>query len=305
MLQTFDATTRKLVRTERIPTTGWVHVVDPDADELEELRRDLAVPDSFLAHALDVDEIARVDRVRTERLVVMRVPSSGGFLPYRAFTLGVLLEQDRIVTIARHPTDVVDALLLRTDVDPGHHDRFVLLLLMCTAERFLARLAEIERVIAGVEQRVEASVRNEEVSELLRHQKELVHFSTALAGNQIMLTRLRKDTSFATDVDCVDLLEDVEVELKQASDMTTVASNILSGMMDAFASIISNNLNVVMKAMTALMLLMAIPGVMASIYGMNVGLPFQGHRWAFFIVIAISLGLALVAIVAFRRRRWL
>lgn len=305
MLQTFDATTRRLVRAERIPTTGWVHVVDPDADELDSLQRDLAVPAAFLAHALDVDEIARVDRVGTERLVVMRVPSTGGFVPYRAFTLGVLLETDRIITIARHPTDVVDALLQRTDVDPRHHDRFVLLLLMCAAERFLARLAEIERVIAGVEARVEASVRNEEVSELLRHQKELVHFSTALAGNQIMLARLRKDTSFATDPDCVDLLEDVEVELRQASDMTTVASNILSGMMDAFASIISNNLNVVMKAMTALMLLMAIPGVMASIYGMNVSLPLQRHPFAFLVVIGVSFVLALGAIVAFRRRRWL
>ena len=140
-----------------------------------------------------------------------------------------------------------------------------------------------------------------EVLELLRYQKGLVHFTTALDSNQIMLERLRKDLA----PNEVEVLEDALVEIRQAIETTRVAGNILSQMMDAFASIISNNLNVVMKALTALTIVLALPTVLASLYGMNVALPFAQHPLTFWAICMGSVGTAVGAAAALRWRSWL
>ena len=147
-------------------------------------------------------------------------------------------------------------------------------------------------------------MQNKEVMELLKFQKSLVYFTTALRSNELMMERLQKTPLFHRYPEDEDLLEDVLTENQQAIEMVGIASNILSSMMDAFASIISNNLNVVMKFLASITIVLSIPTIVTSYYGMNVDLPLQGNHFAFLWIIVIFLVLSLLVIFMFIRRNW-
>jgi magnesium transporter len=148
-------------------------------------------------------------------------------------------------------------------------------------------------------------LQNREVMELLRYQKSLVHFMTAVRGNELILERLRNGDLFELARTDHALLADVEVEHRQAIERVEVTSDILSSMMDAFASIISNNLNVVMKLLTSMTVVLIIPTVFATFYGMNVALPFEHHPWTFWVIVAVSLACSLGVGLIFWRKDWL
>lgn len=307
MLLTWNPETRALEAGGGREGPSWIHAVDPTPDERARLRDTLGLPGEFLAHALDPDELPRLDHHPSgARLVMLRVPwvRPGGDVPYRAASVAVILAGDAVVTVtaAEGALERLDALHA---LDPSSPTRFVLRLLAIVAERFLADLREIERHVEALEDRLEVSQRNEEVLGLLRYQKGLVHFETALTQDRIMLERLQRDERFHKTADDDALLEDVLVEFRQASEMASIATNILSQMMDAFASIISNNLNVVMKVLTALTMLSTLPTLIASLFGMNVALPLQHHPRAFALIVALSVTLTLVLASYFRRRRWM
>lgn len=307
MLLTWNPDTRALEPGGGRAGPSWIHAVDPTPEERTRLRGTLGLPEEFLAHALDPDELPRLDHhPNGARLVMMRAPwvRPEADVPYRAVSVAVLISGDAVVTVT-----VAGGALERLDalhtLDPSSPTRFVLRLLARVAERFLADLREIDLRVEALEDRLEVSLRNEEVLRLLRYQKGLVHFETALGANRIMLERLQRDERFQKTDDDVALLEDVMVEFRQASEMASISTNILSQMMDAFASIISNNLNVVMKVLTALTMLSTIPTLVASLFGMNVALPLQHHPRAFALIVAISVTLVLALAVLFRRRRWM
>jgi magnesium transporter len=309
MLLAYDPSSRKLVPAAEPPVEGWIHALDPTPEEQRVLREVLRVPASFLGHALDENEVARIDRIPDgERLVVVRVPrvhDRGRDAPYRSTAVGVVLIDHTVVTIARRASDVVDMVAAREDLDLARHARFVLLLVLCAAERFLAHLHDIDRAVGTLEDELQQSLRNKEVYKLLAYQKGLVHFTTALGSNRLMLERFQKDPAFAVVGEDHELLEDVLVELHQASEMTGISVNILGEMMDAFASIISNNLNVVMKVLTSLTIVLTIPTMIASFFGMNVDLPLQKHPLAFPLTILLSLAASTTVAVIFFRKRWL
>jgi magnesium transporter len=298
VLLAYDAASRSLLPCGQPTGAQWIHASDPSPEELAWIHEWMKIPESLLAHALDVDEIARVDRDGKERLVVVRVPHH----PARAIAFGVVLDGGRVLTIVRQENELAQIVAGRCDLDPAQHERFLLTVVLCAAERFLTLVRAIDRDVGELEEKLQESLRNEEVHGLLLQQKALVHFMTALSSNRIMMDRLRRDAAFKFDMD---LFDDVEVELHQASEMVTVSNHILSETMDAFASIISNNLNVVMKALTSLTLLATIPTVIASFYGMNVGLPGQHGAAAFAFVVVGSLAVVAVVAVALRRLRWM
>jgi len=152
--------------------------------------------------------------------------------------------------------------------------------------------------------RLQRSLRNEEVLELLKHQKSLVYFTTGLKSNELTLDRLQSSHLFEKYPEDQELLADVLTEIQQALEMASISENILSQMMDAFASIISNNLNVVMKFLASMTILLSLPSLVASIYGMNVGLPLQQHPQAFVFVMGLSLAISIVVAIIFWRKDW-
>ena len=283
---------------------SWLHVSRPDAVERRRLEEELKLPPALLAHALDLDEMARIDRAGDVTLVVLRVPSvedQAAPLPFRSLALGVFFHNGEVVTVTAGETDVME----RFAPPQGSPIAFVLRLMLATAERFLEHLRKIERTVDEVESQLKQSLSNREVLTLLRYQKSLVHFTTALRANEVMLDRLLADPHLKLSEAEEELHEDILVELRQAIQMTSVAEEILSQMMDAFASIISNNLNVVMKALTSLTIILGLPTMVASFYGMNVALPLAQHPYAFLMTILVALVISGATAWLFWRRRWL
>lgn len=309
VLRVFEPKTRALVPLAGAFEGGWLHVSDPTPDEVTWLERQVGVPPMFLPHALDVDEVARVDRDGGGAVLVMvRAPlhqGPGHDLPYRSTSLALVISGPRLITIARREPPVIDVLRMSPGLDPARPHRFILQLVFCLAESFLVHLRRLDADVDRLEDELQASLRNQAVLALLKLQKGLVHFTTALKSDEILLERLEADPPLEVAPEDRALLEDAQVELRQAIETSRVTSEILGNMMDAFASIISNNLNVVMKVMTALMIVISIPATLAAFYGMNVALPGQAHPWAFAGIVAASATVAVAVLWVFRRRQWL
>jgi magnesium transporter len=291
------------------PVTGcWLHAIDPTPAEITQLTA-LGFSGDNLAYALDPDERPRAEHEGDDWLVLMRIPYFRGEVddvPYATLPLGVLFNPAHIVTVCRMNNDVLQEFALGRvrDLSTAKHNRFVLRLLLNTSVRFLAYLREISRVVEALEDRLQQSIRNQEVLELLRYQKSLTYFTTALKANALMMERLQKSQLFQKYPDDEDLLDDALTETMQAIEMTSIESNILSGMMDAFASIISNNLNQVMKLLTSITIVLSFPALVAALYGMNVSLPFGQHPWAFLIILGVSVLLAITVVGILKKLDW-
>ena len=286
----------------------WINVIDPTPDEVAQLEEWGVYPE-YVQYSLDLDEMARTERDEDYVFILLRIPYYNGAaadIPYTSIPMGILVFPNFVVTICRYDNDINRILCngkyrgLRT----GKRYRFVLYALLETATRYLAHLREINKTVEVVEDRLQASTQNKELLELLKYQKSLTYFATALRSNEVMMERLQRMQMFNQYEEDQDLLEDVLTENQQAIQMANIYSEILAGLMDAFASIISNNLNVVMKALAALTIILNMPVIVASFYGMNVDLPGEGHPWSFIIILAISILLSIVAIFIFYKRKW-
>lgn len=292
------------------PVTGcWIRVQDPTPKEILDLV-ELGVPQDFITPALDIDE-----RPRTERedngfiLILLRLPCFYGpevDIPYNTIPLGIVLTDKYIVTISKQRSEILDEFASGRvkGLSTGKRNRFVLRILLSTAYKFLFYLREINKTVENLEDQLQLSMRNKEVKDLLKYQKSLVYFTTALKTNQLVLERLQRTQLFKMYPDDEDLLEDVITENQQAMEMVNISTSILSSMMDAFASIISNNLNVVMKFLTSVTIVMSIPTIVTSFFGMNVELPFQSHPLAYTFVILIFVTISALVIWIFMRRDW-
>lgn len=310
MMKMFKSTELGLEAAEQ-PTSGcWIDVVAPSVDEIAQLQEMLGVPQDFLTYPLDLGEMARTQKEDSATLIVLRVPHFQGEaedIPYITVPVGIILSNGYIVTVSKIETDVIREIASGRSraLSTSRPSRFVLRLLFVTANKYLSQLREINKIIDQTEDRLQLSLRNKEVLQLLKCQKSLLYFTTALTSNELMMRRLQKERLFHQDEEDQDLLNDVLTEIEQAIQMTNISHNILSQMMDAFASIISNNLNVVMKFLASITIVLSLPTMIASLYGMNVRLPFQGAPWAFLMILGITLLVSVPVVIVFWRRDWL
>jgi magnesium transporter len=251
----------------------------------------------------------RMERDEDYTFILVRIPHSQleSDIPYTTIPLGIMIKGNIIVTICRHDKEMFKVLangkyrLLKT----GKRYRFALYIFLETATRYLTHLREINRMTESIEDQLQKSTRNREVLELLKYQKSLTYFATALRSNEVMFERVQRTQIFNYYEDDQDLLEDVLTENQQAIQMTSINTEILSSMMDAFASIISNNLNSVMKALAALTIILNLPTIVAGFYGMNVSyLPGAAHPLAFLNLIGIAVALTAIVTFIFYKRDW-
>jgi magnesium transporter len=287
----------------------WVNVVNPTPDEIVRLQAQLAAPPDFVTYPLDLDERARTEKEDGAILIVLRVPYYPGAsadVPYTTVPLGIILTDRQIVTVCKTENGVMHELTggRVRGLATGKRNRFVLHLLLITAQKYLEYLRQINRAVDALENKLQRSQKNQELLEMLKYQKSLVFFTTALKSNELMLQRLQRSRLFEMYPDDEDLLEDALTETQQAIDVVGISSSILSGMMDAFASIISNNLNVVMKFLASITIVLSIPTIIASIYGMNVDLPMQDLEHAFLMVLGLAFGVALLVVFVFWKKDW-
>ncbi len=309
MITIYKSTELGLETVSEIVNGSWVNVIDPGANEIALLQEQLGIPQDFITYPLDLDERARTEKENGTTLIVLRIPFYEGDvadIPYRTIPLGIVLTEKCIVTVCKMENDIVRELLNGRvkNLSTAKKNRFILHLLMGTANRYLRHLREINRAVDALEDRLQLSMRNQEVLGLLKYEKSLVYFTTALRSNELTLERLQKGQLFKMYPEDEDLLEDVLTEMQQAIEMTTIANGILSQMMDAFASIISNNLNAVMKFLASATIVLTIPTMVASFYGMNVGLPLENSPNAFLVILVVCFGIATVISYIFVKKDW-
>jgi magnesium transporter len=307
MLTIYKTTEQGLQQLDSMANGSWVKVVDPTPEEIQQLVAG-GIDADYINYSLDLDEMPRMERDEDYTFILVRIPhrQPESDIPYTTIPLGIMIKGNLIVTICRYDKEMFKVLangkyrLLKT----GKRYRFALYIFLETATRYLTHLREINRMTESIEDQLQKSTRNREVLELLRYQKSLTYFATALRSNEVMFERVQRTQIFNYYEEDQDLLEDVLTENQQAIQMTNINTEILSSMMDAFASIISNNLNSVMKALAAITIIINVPAVVAAFYGMNVELPGESHPLAFLMVFGISLTLTALATFIFYKRDW-
>jgi len=287
----------------------WIHVVSPSVEDLAAIR-EFGVPATLLSHVDDPDERPRAEHLDDVALVVVHCPQRRNATegaPFITSPLSVFLLPHGVVTIAPRPVEFLDPLLNGTMAVPSttRGTEFVLRLFWQLADAYLVAVREINASVERLEGRLKRSLRNEEVLGLLDYQKSLTYFATGMGANELVLERLQRTPALRLGEHDQELLDDVRVEVRQAIEMVGISDNILSQMMDAFASIVSNNLNSVMKVLTSVTILLAIPTLVASLYGMNVILPGARSAIAFGAIMLVCAVLCVILFAVFRRRNWL
>jgi len=238
MLSIYKTTEQGLETIEVIANGAWVNVVDPTPDEIEKLVN-WGMDMDYVNYSLDQDEMAHMERDDEYTFILIRIPlhRPESDVPYMTVPLGIMILGNKIITVCRYDSDIFKVLangkyrLMKT----GKRYRLALYIFLETSSRYLNLLREINRATEIVEDQLQKSTRNREVLELLKYQKCLTYFATALRSNEVMMERVQKTQLFNYYEEDQDLLEDVLTENQQAIQMTSIATEILSGMMDAFA----------------------------------------------------------------------
>lgn len=308
MLNIYKTIGDSLYTLDKIEDNAWINLTNPTEDELDYIVEKLNVERDFLNAALDEEESARVDTEKEQILILVDTPAvekTDEHIIYETLPLGIILTENNIVTVCLKDSIVLDQFeknSVRT-FSTNKKFRFIYQILYRNAQRYLLYLRQIDKMSNQVEKKLHKSMKNKELIQLLDLEKSLVYITTALKANEAVLEKILKLDIIKKFPDDKDLLDDVIVENKQAIEMANIYSGILSGMMDAFASIISNNLNIVMKVLASITIIMSIPTIFASFYGMNViNIPFSESPYGFYIVIGMSAIISLIAGLIFMKK---
>lgn len=285
----------------------WINVINPTRSEIDLLVNEHHVPIDFITDTLDIDERSRTEMEGRWLLIVIRIPvfNENHSVPYFTVPMGVLISLHSIITICLMENEIIKELLyspryIHTKLD--NKSNFVLQLFLISATHFLKYLKDINRLTNDIEQELAKSTKNKELQKLLKMEKCMVFFITSLKSNELLMHKLQKAKFVNFNEIDEDMLEDVLIENKQALEMSYIYSDIQSGLMDAFASVISNNLNVVMKQLTSITIILMIPTLVASIYGMNVPNYFEDNPFAFIIILTGSLLISIISVYIFRKK---
>ena len=307
MLSYYKTVDGRMAQIEACEPGCWINCVAPDDREIDGLIEEFGIEPDFFRAAMDEEESSHIDSEDENTLVVIDIPmveKEGKSITYSTMPMGLILTEKNIITVSIRDNSVVDEFArgVVKGVQTNLKTRFLLHIMLRVASRYLQYLKQIDKISNYVETELRESMKNSELLQLLDIEKSLVYFSSSLKGNEITLEKIMRGRVIKLYDEDQDLLEDVLIEVKQAIEMSNIHLNILSGTMDAFASVISNNLNIVMKALASITLLFAVPTVITGIYGMNVtGLPFP----SFWFPVVLSVGCIAAAYWILRRKKML
>lgn len=298
-----------LTTLDQIEEGCWVEMTNPTAQELTYIAEQTRIDLDHLKAPLDDEERSRIEVEDEYTLILVDIPTieeKNKKKRYITLPLGVIVAKEFIVTVC-----LVETPILQVFADGRVRDfhtfkktRFILQILYRNASTFLQSLRIIDKKSEEIEHKLHISTQNSELIELLELEKSLVYFTTSLRSNEVVLEKMLKIEKIKQYQEDEDLLEDVIIENKQAIEMANIYSGILSGTMDAFASVISNNLNIVMKFLAAVTIVLSIPTMIASFYGMNFSnMPGLNSPWGFYIVTAISLIITFLTVIVFRKKK--
>jgi len=287
----------------------WVHLVKPTEAEIQRVIAETEALPEFVQAALDDEERARIETDEGQTLVVVDTPfrepgADAGVLS--TIPIAMIILPKVLLTVCLYENTVLDDFVKGRvrNVETSFKTRTILQMLYRNATRFMVHLRQISKQSREVEEALHASTENKELIQMMSLQKSLIYFSTALKSNEVVLEKMVRHEQVKNYPEDAEILEDVIIENKQAIEMTDIYSNLLTGTMDAFASIISNNLNIVMRFLAAVTIVISVPTMLASFYGMNVKyLPFTDSPYSFIIIILFAVLLGILAAFWLKRRK--
>ena len=297
MIRIFKTEDGAMHEKEEMQPGCWIALTNPTASEIIDIADTYQIDPDHLRAPLDEEERSRIEVEDEYTLILVDIPSieeRNGKDWFVTIPLAIITTKDVLITVCLEETPVLTSFMdgRVRDFHTFMKTRFILQILYKNATQFLQYLRIIDKKSEVIERKLHQSQKNEELIELLELEKSLVYFTTSLRSNEVVLEKLLRIEKIKKYPEDTDLLEDVIVENKQAIEMANIYSGILSGTMDAFASVISNNLNIVMKVLASITLLISIPTVISSFYGMNVsGLPLP-YFWFPLLLAIVSMGAA-------------
>ncbi len=313
MIRYYAKVDGKLKELEEPEVGCWVNISPPFShEELEEVAQQFDVPLDFLTDSLDIDERSRYEREDDVRLIVVNTPilneaEEENDAIYITVPIGIILTIDHFITITSYDNPVLQLFLDNKvkNFTPSDESSFVLAIMEQNVYRFLTCLKKLNLKRNLIEQELYDSSRNKELKQLLSVEKSLVYFVNSLSANELLKMKMKR-TDFLhirDDEDKSDLFEDIIIDNSQALEMSNIYTNILNGTMDAYGSIISNNLNITIQRLTLITIILMVPTLVASFYGMNVPLPLEDNGFAIYIILATSVSLSLLVAWYFQRKR--
>ena len=308
MISYYKTVVNRITQIKNYEPGCWINLVEPKDEEVNNLIETFNIEPEFLKASLDKEEASHIDHEDGITLIIIDTPiveKHDGNLTYSTTPLSIMITSQNVITISvkDNPiiTEFVDGAV--RNIYTNFKTQFVLHIMLRMAGKYLQYLNQIDKLTHHTEYELRKSMKNKELIQLLEIEKSLVYFSTSLKSNNITLEKLMRGKYVKLYDEDQDLLEDVIIEIKQGVEMADIHINILSSTMDAFASIISNNLNIVMKVLTSITLIMTIPTIVSGIYGMNnEGIPFMDIWWFPFLLMTI---LTILSIFLLKRTKLL
>ncbi|CUL52202.1 TPA: magnesium transporter CorA family protein [Listeria monocytogenes] len=302
----------KLIELEEVTRNCWINIVAPTSEEINKIADNYEIPLEFLEDPLDKDESARIERDDDSDsvLIVCDFPvvdeDDIHYASFETIPMGMIITKDYFITICTIDSSIVQSFIRNRIKGFYTHmkTRFALQILYMISTTFLRHLKRLNRQTDEIEKELHESMKNKQLYDLMGIEKSLVYFVTALKSNKVVLDKMMRQNIVKMYEEDQDLLEDVIIENRQGIEMAEVHSNILSGMMDAYASIISNNMNIVMKFLTSFTIILTIPTMVFSFYGMNVKLPFMNTPMAWMLTLGFAFGIAGALAIVFWRRKF-
>ncbi|NNU89712.1 magnesium transporter CorA family protein [Anoxybacillus sp. CHMUD] len=300
----------KLEEIHELKNGCWVNLISPTESEIRYIAEHLNIPIDSIKDALDDEERSRIEKEDNHVLIIVDIPiityDEGNIPTYETIPIGMIITNICFITVCLQENPIFEE-FTKNKVKNFYtymKTRFALQMLYMISTYYLRYLKQINRKTSEIEKQLHQSMQNKELFSLLSLEKSLVYFTTSLKANNIVMERLLRLNYLRMYEDDQELLEDVIIENKQAIEMTEVYSSILSGMMDAFASVISNNLNIVMKFLAAITIVISFPTMVTSFYGMNVPIPYQDTPYAYLVALGISFVLSSITAFVFWKKRY-
>lgn len=310
MIQYFRNIDHRTVEVDKHQEAAWINVLPPlKQEEFSELSNGLEIPIDFLTDSLDIDERSRFEKEDNVKLIVIKTPTENNSFNdsdayYITIPICIILTHNQIVTVNSFENTAIKKFLNTfQNRNADKKNMMVLKIFEKVVQNFMEHLKEINQRRNVFEQKLYDSSRNEYLLELMRIQKSLVYFVTALRSNELLFMKLERTNFLGLNEEEREILDDLIVDNSQALEMANIYANILSSTLDAFASIIANNQNQVLKRLSVITIVLTFPVLIASIFGMNVPNGFENSSYAFYLVVLLSLVIALVIGWLFLRKK--
>jgi magnesium transporter len=317
MIRIYKSENGILKPAETLAPFTWICLFSPLEEELTYVENKLQLFPEFLRYPLDEEERPRIEKEEQQLLIILRVPdpiSKGLFIRYETLPIGIILTEENVITVCikEHPIfeEFISLANKSKSFDLQKPVSFILNFMLAVTSLYIKLLRQIDKIIEEYEEEIFKALKNEEFLRMLSIEKTLTYFNTSLQGNDMVLTKIQSGRFLRLSEEEVELLEDVQIENKQAIEMTKIFTSILSNTMDAYASIINNNVNFIMKFLTSIAIIMSIPNLIYSMYGMNIPLPmqnlgpFKGSPYTFYLLNLVILIVCGILFIIFRKKKY-